>query len=87
MVAPGLVSFMCPGGDGSVYPDRVRMVDLLECLHRVRGWDITAGIPSRGKLVEKGLSDVADWLVQTRGSCSAPAGRGDVAEVRCCLDL
>jgi aldehyde:ferredoxin oxidoreductase len=54
--------FMYPGKDDGVTPDRDRLVALLQTYYRLRGWNPANGWPTRAKLEELGLADVADEL-------------------------
>ena len=42
--------------------EREKFIPLLERYYRLRGWDVETARPTRGKLIELGLSDVADEL-------------------------
>lgn len=54
--------FMYPGKDDGVTPDRDKLVELLDTYYDLRGWDRDNGWPTKAKLVELGLGDVADAL-------------------------
>ena len=54
--------FMYPGKDDGVMLDRERFLTLLDTYYRLSGWDQATGWPTRNKLVELGLGDVADQL-------------------------
>jgi aldehyde:ferredoxin oxidoreductase len=54
--------FMYPGKDDGVMLDRERFLTLLDTYYRLSGWDQVTGRPTRAKLVELGLGDVADQL-------------------------
>ncbi|MBC7237278.1 MAG: hypothetical protein H5T69_15660 [Chloroflexi bacterium] len=60
-----LDGFMYPGKDDGVMIDRDKMLALLDCYYRLRGWDVATGVPTRAKLSELGLGDVADTLEGT----------------------
>ena len=57
-----LDGFMYPGKDDGVMLDRERFGPLLDKYYELSGWDPTTGWPTRAKLDELGLSDVADVL-------------------------
>ena len=46
--------------------DRGRFKELLRTYYELRGWDPETGVPTRGKLEELGLPDVADALEERR---------------------
>jgi len=53
--------FQKPDRNG-VLLDTVKFVRLLDEFYELRGWDKTTGRPTREKLEELGLKDVADEL-------------------------
>jgi aldehyde:ferredoxin oxidoreductase len=57
-----LDGFMYPGKDDGVMLARERFVPLLDKYYELSGWNPTNGRPTRAKLDELGLSDVADVL-------------------------
>jgi len=61
-----LDGFMYPGKDDGVMLDRVQFLRLLDTYYVLRGWNPANGWPTRGKLAELGLSDVADALAAVR---------------------
>ena len=54
--------FMYPGKDDGVMLDREKFLTLLDKYYELSGWDITDGCPTRAKLEELGLKDVANEL-------------------------
>ncbi len=54
--------FMYPGKDDGVLLDREKFIPLLDKYYELSGWDITNGYPTRARLEELGLGDVADGL-------------------------
>ena len=54
--------FMYPGKDDGVMLDREKFLTLLDKYYELSGWDLTSGCPTRAKLEELGLRDVADEL-------------------------
>ena len=54
--------FMYPGKDDGVMLDREKFLTLLDKYYELSGWDITNGCPTRAKLEELGLKDVANEL-------------------------
>jgi aldehyde:ferredoxin oxidoreductase len=54
--------FMYPGKDDGVMLDREKFLTLLDKYYELSGWDTASGWPTRAKLEELGLSDVADEL-------------------------
>ncbi len=54
--------FMYPGKDDGVMLDRAKFLTLLDKYYELSGWDLTNGYPTRAKLEQLGLSDVADEL-------------------------
>jgi aldehyde:ferredoxin oxidoreductase len=56
----------CPGGvsrGSQIGPiDRVKFEGLKNKYYELRGWEVKSGRPTRGKLEELGLKDVADKL-------------------------
>ena len=57
-----LDSFMYPGKDDGVMLDRAKFLKLLDKYYELSGWDLANGWPTRAKLVELGLQEVADGL-------------------------
>lgn len=57
--------FMYPGKDDGVMLDRRRFLKLLDAYYELRGWDVANGWPTRAKLEELGLQDVAEELART----------------------
>jgi aldehyde:ferredoxin oxidoreductase len=57
-----LDAFMYPGKDDGVMLDRERFIPLLDKYYQLSGWDAAHGWPTRAKLDELGLSDIADVL-------------------------
>ncbi len=57
-----LDGFMYPGKDDGVTPDREKMLVLLQKYYELSGWDARSGAPTRNKLEELDLGDVADGL-------------------------
>ena len=53
---------MYPGKDDGVTIDREKFLKLLDKYYELSGWNLTNGHPTRAKLVELGLDDVADEL-------------------------
>jgi aldehyde:ferredoxin oxidoreductase len=72
-----LDGFMYPGKDDGVMLDRERFLRLLDAYYRLSGWDIDHGWPTRSKLEELGLVEIADELeragrlgqVTSQGAC------------------
>jgi aldehyde:ferredoxin oxidoreductase len=54
--------FMYPGKDDGVMLDREKFLTLLDKYYELSGWDLTNGYPTRAKLEQLGLSDIADKL-------------------------
>jgi aldehyde:ferredoxin oxidoreductase len=54
--------FMYPGKDDGVMLDREKFLTLLDKYYELSGWDLSNGRPTRARLEELGLSDVADEL-------------------------
>ena len=54
--------FMHPGKDDGVVLDREKFLRILDKYYELSGWDLTNGLPTRTKLEELGLGDVADEL-------------------------
>ena len=50
------------GSQGHVVP----LEEMLDDYYEARGWDVETGIPTRDKLEELGLDDVADWLEESQ---------------------
>jgi len=57
-----LDNLMYPGKDDGVMPDRDKLVALLQTYYQLRGWNPANGWPTRAKLDELGMADVADEL-------------------------
>lgn len=57
-----LDGFMHPGKDDGVVLDREKFSKLLDKYYELSGWEITNGCPSRKRLEELGIGDVADQL-------------------------
>jgi aldehyde:ferredoxin oxidoreductase len=57
-----LDGFMCPGKDDGVVVDRVKFGTLLDSYYELSGWNPANGWPTRAKLEELGMGDVADGL-------------------------
>lgn len=57
--------FMYPGEADGVMLDRDRFLALLDKYYELSGWDVASGRPTRAKLSELGLDDVADSLEGT----------------------
>jgi aldehyde:ferredoxin oxidoreductase len=57
-----LDGFMYPGKDDGVVLDRARFLPLLDAYYKLSGWDPASGCPTRDKLNELSLGDVADGL-------------------------
>ncbi len=57
-----LDGFMYPGKDDGVMLDRVKFLKLLDKYYELCGWDLANGWPTRAKLAELGLQEVADGL-------------------------
>lgn len=60
-------NYPSPGADGVFVPvtrtiDRDKFETLKDAYYNERGWDLTTGIPTRAKLEELGLKEVADEL-------------------------
>lgn len=60
-------NYPAPGPDGAFVPvtrtiDRDKFEKLKDAYYTERGWDLKTGIPTRAKLEELGLKDVADEL-------------------------
>jgi len=54
--------FMYPGKDDGVVLDREQFRTLLDKYYELSGWDLATGCPTRVKLEELGMGDVADEL-------------------------
>ncbi len=54
--------FMYPGKDDGVLLDREKFLTLLDKYYELSGWNLTNGCPTRAKLEELGMGDVADEL-------------------------
>ena len=54
--------FMYPGKDDGVMLDREKFLKLLDKYYELSGWNRTNGCPTRAKLEELSLGDVADEL-------------------------
>jgi len=54
--------FMYPGKDDGVMLDRGKFLTLLDKYYELSGWSLANGCPTRAKLEELGLGDVADEL-------------------------
>lgn len=54
--------FMYPGKDDGVMLDREKFLKLLDKYYELSGWNLTNGCPTRTKLEELSLGDVADEL-------------------------
>ena len=54
--------FMYPGKDDGVMLDREKFLTLLDKYYELSGWDLSNGYPTRAKLEQLGLSDIADKL-------------------------
>lgn len=57
-----LDAFTHPGKDDGVVLDRVEFGRLLDSYYELSGWDRATGCPTRAKLEELGIGDVADGL-------------------------
>ncbi len=57
-----LDGFMYPDKDDGVMLDRERFLKLLDAYYELSGWDRDNGWPTRARLEELGLGDVADGL-------------------------
>ncbi|MFP3897067.1 MAG: aldehyde ferredoxin oxidoreductase N-terminal domain-containing protein [Anaerolineales bacterium] len=57
-----LDGFMYPGKDDGVMLDRQKFITLLDTYYALRGWNVHNGWPTRKRLEELGLADVADVL-------------------------
>jgi aldehyde:ferredoxin oxidoreductase len=57
-----LEAFLYPGKDDGVMLDRKRFLPLLDKYYELSGWDAATGRPTRAKLDELGLDDIADAL-------------------------
>ena len=57
-----LDGFMYPGKDDGVVLDREKFLTLLDKYYELSGWDLTNGWPTRARLEELNLADVADEL-------------------------
>jgi aldehyde:ferredoxin oxidoreductase len=57
-----LDGFMYPGKDDGVMLDRERFGSLLDKYYELSGWNATNGWPTREKLEELALGDIADGL-------------------------
>ena len=57
-----LDGFMYPGKDDGVMLDREKFLPLLEKYYELSGWNLSKGCPTRAKLSELGIDDVADQL-------------------------
>jgi aldehyde:ferredoxin oxidoreductase len=55
-----LSGFMHPGKDDGVELDREKFLKILDKYYELSGWDLASGCPTRAKLEESGLGDVAD---------------------------
>jgi len=55
--------FMYPGKDDGVMLDREKFLKLLDKYYELSGWNLTNGCPTRAKLEELGIGDVADELI------------------------
>jgi len=58
-----LNSFAYPGKDDGVVLDREKFMKLLDKYYELSGWNVNKGYPSKAKLEELGIGDVADGLV------------------------
>jgi len=56
------VGFNYPGKDDGVVLDRKRFLKLMDRYYELRGWNKTNGWPTRNKLEELGLKEIADGL-------------------------
>lgn len=54
--------FMYPGKDDGVTPDRDKFLKLMDTYYQLRGWNVSNGWPTRAKLEQLGLVEVADQL-------------------------
>ncbi|RLI00465.1 aldehyde ferredoxin oxidoreductase, partial [Candidatus Bathyarchaeota archaeon] len=54
--------FMYPGKDDGVMLDKEKFLKILDKYYELRGWSKTSGWPTRTKLEELGLKNVADEL-------------------------
>jgi aldehyde:ferredoxin oxidoreductase len=66
--------FMYPAKDDGVMLDRERFLPLLSKYYELSGWDTATGWPTRAKLEELGMGDVADGLELLAGRLPPPAG-------------
>jgi aldehyde:ferredoxin oxidoreductase len=57
-----LDGFMYPGKDDGVMLDRQKFLKLMETYYTLRGWNVDNGWPTREKLEELDLTDVAEGL-------------------------
>jgi len=57
-----LDGFMYPGKDDGVILEREKFLKLLDKYYELSGWNLTNGWPTRAKLEELGLGDVAEEL-------------------------
>ncbi len=57
-----LNSFEYPGKDDGIILDREKFLKLLDKYYELSGWDIRTGYPSKSKLYELGLEDVAEEI-------------------------
>jgi len=57
-----LDSFMHPGKDDGVILDRDKFLRILDKYYELRGWNVENGWPTRAKLEELGLKEIADTL-------------------------
>ncbi|MFC1994864.1 aldehyde ferredoxin oxidoreductase family protein [Chloroflexota bacterium] len=54
-----------PMPDGSAKGQVIHLEPMLDEYYRLRGWDIDSGLPTKEKLVELGLEEIADELEKT----------------------
>ena len=66
--------FMYPAKDDGVMLDRERFLPLLSKYYELSGWDTATGWPTRAKLEELGMGDVADGLESLAEHSPGPAG-------------
>ena len=56
------VGFNYPGKDDGIVLNKAKFLKLMDKYYQLRGWNKTNGWPTRAKLEELGLKEIADGL-------------------------
>jgi aldehyde:ferredoxin oxidoreductase len=58
---------MYPSKDDGIMLDKKRFINLMDKYYELRGWDKTSGWPTKQKLEELGLKEIAEGMETIRG--------------------